>query len=127
MLFHRCFFGNLTPVKFSKLLIASILMSWLITGCSSLRPTQMLPTYLDSVYTALPALSIQEVSIEAGDRLEITFAGKSVEVTAALNNFGVAAHCFKNFRLLARAVRHKFYRSVAYCAHKKRQAPAYCV
>jgi polysaccharide export outer membrane protein len=90
MLFHRCFFGNLTPVKFSKLLIASILISWLITGCSSLRPTQMLPTYLDSVYTALPALSIQEVSIEAGDRLEITFAGKSVEVTAALNNYGVS-------------------------------------
>jgi polysaccharide export outer membrane protein len=90
MLFHKCFFGNLTPVKFSKLLIASILMSWLITGCSSLRPTQMLPTYLDSVYTALPALSIQEASIEAGDRLEITFAGKSVEVTAALNNYGVS-------------------------------------
>jgi polysaccharide export outer membrane protein len=90
MLFHNRFFGNLAPAKFCKLLIISVLIPWLITGCSSLRPTQMLPTYLDSVYTALPALGIQEVSIEAGDRLEITFAGKSVEVTAALNNYGVS-------------------------------------
>ncbi|TAD88157.1 MAG: hypothetical protein EAY75_05590 [Bacteroidetes bacterium] len=86
----KAFCTNRISAVFTKTLIASILVAASLTGCSNLKPTDMFRSYLDSSYTALPNLAIQEANIEPGDRLEITFAGRSVEVTAALNNYGVS-------------------------------------
>jgi polysaccharide biosynthesis/export protein len=88
MLFFKSSLENYSAFRLVKPLIISVLAGWLMAGCASLKPIDLVPTYLDSNYVKIGALPLQEPRIEPGDFLNITFAGKSVEVTAQLNNYG---------------------------------------
>lgn len=60
----------------------------LFSSCSHLQPVKYYNQYLDSSLVRIQDLPLQEATIEPGDFLQITFAGKSPEVTAQLNNYG---------------------------------------
>src|SRR5262245_54883154 len=89
LLQHRL--KQLQPLVRTKFSLLVLFILPFLYSCSTLKPNPYFVPYLaDSAKVSLAPLKFYEGIIHPGDFLQIRFAGKSPEVTALLNNYGVA-------------------------------------